>query len=47
MVSFTINLEVMSGVEAQQNKAFRGWYEMQREDTTPVKINGLKNNYPV
>ena len=37
MVSFTINLEVMSRVGAQQNGTFRWWHEMQWRDTTPVK----------
>ena len=37
MVSFTINLEVLSEMRAQKNKTFRGWYEMQRKYTTPVK----------
>ena len=42
MVSFKINIEVMSRVRAQCNESFRGWHEMQRRDTTPVKINGSK-----
>ena len=32
----------MSSVGAQQNETFRGWYEMQRMDTTVVKIIGFK-----
>ena len=40
MLRITINLEVMSRIEAQQNETFRGWYEMQRWHTTHVKING-------
>ena len=42
MVSFTISLEVMSRVGAQQNESFRGWYAMQRRHTIIVKINGSK-----
>ena len=29
-------------VGAQQNETFRGWYEIQRRASTPVKINGTK-----
>ena len=32
----------MSMVRAQQNETFRGWYEIQRRASTPVKINGTK-----
>ena len=32
----------MSRVGAQRNETFRGCYEMQRRDTTPVKTNGTK-----
>ena len=46
MVSFTINLEVMSRVGVQQNKTGRGWYKMQGRDSTPVKINGSKTISP-
>ena len=46
MVSFTINLEVMSSVGPQQNKPFRGWCEMQRRDAAPVKVNSSKTISP-
>ena len=42
MVSFTINLEIMSGVVAKFNETFREWYGMQRWDLTPVKTNSSK-----
>ena len=42
MVSFTINLEVMSSVGPQHNKPIRRWYEMQRSDANPVNVNGSK-----
>ena len=42
MNSCTINLEVISWAGAQQNETFKGWYEMQRKDTTPLEINGSK-----
>ena len=37
---FTIDLEVMSRVGAQQNKTFRGRYEIHRRDAVPVKTYG-------
>ena len=42
-----MNLGVMSGVGGQQNETCRGWYEMQRRDTTTVKINGSKTVNPI
>ena len=42
MVSFKINLEVMSSVGTQKNETFRGSYEMQRRATTLVITNGSK-----
>ena len=36
----------MSSVGPQQNKPFRGWYEMQRRDATSVKVNGSKTISP-
>ena len=39
MVSFTINLELMSWVRTKQNEVFRGWYELQRSDATEIKTN--------
>ena len=39
MVSFTINLELMSWVRTKQNEVFRGWYEFQRSDATEIKTN--------
>ena len=44
MVSFTVNLEVMSRVETQRNETFSWWNEMRRRDATPVKINGSKTS---
>ena len=44
MISFTINLEVMSRVGARRNGNFRGWHEMQRKAVTIVKTNGSKTN---
>ena len=44
MGSCTINLEVFSWAGAQQNETFKGWYEMKRRDTTPLKINGSKTS---
>ena len=32
----------MSRVGAHRNETSRGWYEMQRRDTTPLKTNGTK-----
>ena len=32
----------MSLVRVQHNETFRGWHEMQRRDTTPVKTNDPK-----
>ena len=43
MISFTINLEVMSRVGVRGNGNFR-WHEMQRRDTIPVKTNGSKTS---
>ena len=40
MVSFTVNLEVMSRVGAQHNEIFRRWHETPRSNTNPVKTNG-------
>ena len=34
----------MSRVGAQHRKTFRGWHEMQRSDTTQVKIDGSKTS---
>ena len=39
----TINLEVINWAEAQQNESFRGWYKVQKRDTTPFKIKLSKN----
>ena len=38
-----INLKVINEAEAQQNETFRGWYKVQKRNTTPFKINGSKN----
>ena len=39
MVSFTINIEITSGVGAQRNEPFKGNHEMQRWDKTLTKSN--------
>ena len=44
MVTFTINLEVMSRVGTPQNETFRGWLETQRRDKALVKISGSNTN---
>ena len=36
----------MSRVGAQRNDTFRGWHEMQRRDTAPVKTNVSKTSSP-
>lgn len=40
VVTFTINLEVMSWVGAPQDETLRGWLERQRRDIALVKISG-------
>ena len=42
MISFTINLEVMSRVREWQNEIFRGLFETKRSDTTLVKTSDSK-----
>ena len=42
MVSFRISLEVKSRVGAQLNENFSRCPEIQRSDTTSIKINGSK-----
>ena len=42
MISFTINLELISKLRAQRNETSRGWYGMQIRDATLVKTNGCK-----
>ena len=42
MIRFKISLEVMSRVRAERNETFRGWNEIRKRDTTPVKTNGSK-----
>ena len=44
MVSFAINLKVMSRVGAQHNKTLRGWHEIQRRDITLMKTKGRKTS---
>ena len=39
MVIFTIDLQKIRRVRAQQNETVRGWYETQRGDTSLVKIS--------
>ena len=39
MVSFTVNLEVMSRVGAQRNRTLRWWHEMRRKHKAPVKTS--------
>ena len=40
IVSFTINLEIMSKVGVQRSEILIEWHGIQRSDTTPVKTNG-------
>ena len=44
MNSFKINLEVIRRVRAQHNERFRAWYEIKKEDTTPMNGNGSKTS---
>ena len=41
MVSFTINLEVMSKVGTQCNETFGRWHGMQRKDATQKRTSGF------
>ena len=41
-VSSVFNLEVMSMVGRKHNEFFKGWNEIQRRNTTPVKSNNSK-----
>ena len=44
MISFTINIKVMSRVGTQRNETFDGGIKMQRRDTVLVETNGSKTS---